>query len=315
MSVTMNAVRIHGYGDRAVLRYEKAPRPVPADDELLVRVVAAAVNPVDWKIREGYLREMIPHRLPLILGWDLAGVVEAVGRQVTDFAVGDTVYARPDLARDGSYAEYIAVRASEVAAKPMTVSFADAAALPLAAITAWEALINTGQLSEGQTVLIHAAAGGVGSLAVQLAKWKGARVIATASSRNHALVESLGADEVIDYRAVPFAKHVAGVDLVFDTVGGQVQEESWSVVRPGGVLVSVVDPPTPERAAQADVQGKFVFIQPSAAILRELAGLVDAGVVRPIVGAEFALEDVAAAHELSESGRARGKIVLHVGRP
>lgn len=315
MPDAMHAVRIHDYGDRSVLRYETVPRPLPADDELLVRVVAAAVNPVDWKIREGFLRDMIPHRLPLTLGWDFAGIVDAAGPRVEGFAVGDAVYCRPDLARDGSYAEFIAVRASEVAAKPTTVSFADAASLPLAAITAWEALINSGRLTAGQTVLIHAAAGGVGSLAVQLAKWRGARVIATASSSNHALVTSLGADEVIDYRTTPFADHVSNVDLVFDTIGGQVQEDSWSVVRPEGVLVSVVEPPAAERAAQAGVEGKFVFIQPSAAILTELAGLVDSGIVRPVIGAEFALKDVADAHALSESGRARGKIVIHVGQP
>jgi NADPH:quinone reductase-like Zn-dependent oxidoreductase len=315
MPDTMTAVRIHGYGDRSVLRYEPAPRQKAADDELLVRVVAAAVNPVDWKIREGFLKEMIPHQLPLTLGWDFAGVVETVGAGVTGFSVGDAVYARPDLTRDGSYAEYITVRASEVALKPTTISFADAASLPLAAITAWESLFTAGELSEGQTVLIHAGAGGVGSLAVQLAKWRGARVIATASAANHALVESLGADEVIDYRDAPFGSRVADVDLVFDTIGGQVQEDSWSVIRPEGTLVSVVEPPTEERAAKAGVKGKFVFIQPSAEILDKLSVLVDTGVVRPVVGAEFALSDIAAAHALSESGRARGKIVIHVGQP
>jgi NADPH:quinone reductase-like Zn-dependent oxidoreductase len=315
MPDTMTAVRIHGYGDRSVLRYEPAPRQKPADDELLVRVVAAAVNPVDWKIREGFLKEMIPHQLPLTLGWDFAGVVETVGAGVTGFSVGDAVYARPDLTRDGSYAEYITVRASEVALKPTTISFADAASLPLAAITAWESLFTAGELCEGQTVLIHAGAGGVGSLAVQLAKWRGARVIATASAANHALVQSLGADEVIDYRDAPFGSRVADVDLVFDTIGGQVQEDSWSVIRPEGTLVSVVEPPTEERAAKAGVKGKFVFIQPSAEILDKLSVLVDTGMVRPIVGAEFALIDIAAAHALSESGRARGKIVIHVGQP
>ena len=311
----MKAVRIHGYGGREVLRYEDCERPAINEDEVLVRVVAAAVNPVDWKIREGLLKDMIQHRFPLTLGWDLAGIVDTVGDRVTEFEPGDAVYSRPDLTRDGAYAEFVAVRASELARKPGTVSFADAASLPLAGITAWEALINSGRLREGQTVLIHAAAGGVGSLAVQLAKWKGARVIATASSANHALVRSLGADEVIDYRTVAFAERVSQVDMVFDTLGGQVQESSWSVVRPGGVLVSVVDPPAPERAAQAGVEGKFVFIQPSAAILRELADLVDSGIVRPIVGAEFGLHRVSEAHSLSESGHARGKIVLHVGPP
>lgn len=312
---SMRAARIHGYGGRDVLRLEDCAVPVFGDDEVLVRTVAAAVNPVDWKIREGLLRDFIPHRFPLTLGWDLAGVVAETGAQVSDFAVGEAVYSRPDLARDGSYAEFIAVRASELAAKPATVSFADAASLPLAGITAWEALFDSGRLSAGQTVLIHAGAGGVGSLAVQLARWRGARVIATASEGNHALVRSLGADEVIDYREHAFADRLRGIDLVFDTIGGAVQEASWAVLRPGGVLVSVVDPPPPERAARAGVEGKFVFIQPNAAILRELAGLVDSGAIRPVIGAEFALEDIAAAHELSESGHARGKLVIHIGPP
>ena len=315
MATAMKAARIHEYGGPDALRVEDCPVPAAADDEVLIRVVAAAVNPVDWKIREGYLREMIPHTFPLTLGWDVSGVIERVGKAVDGFAIGDAVYSRPDLTRDGAFAEYIAVRASEIAHKPTTISFAEAASLPLAGITAWEALINSGRLGQGQSVLIHAAAGGVGSLAVQLAKWKGARVIATASAGNLPLVSSLGADQVIDYRNIAFEEQVSGVDMVFDTMGGDVQEASWSVIRPGGVLVSVVEPPTAERAAQAGVEGKFVFIQPSAAILRELARLVDEGTVRPIVGAEFSLANIAKAHALSESGRARGKIVIHVGQP
>ncbi len=311
----MKAVRIHEYGDRQVLRYEEAPMPRIADDEVLVKIVASAINPVDWKIRNGNLQEVIPYTFPVILGWDVAGVVAQVGKDVTTFALGDAVYSRPELTRDGGYAEYIAIRAGEVAHKPKTVSFAAAASIPLAGITAWEAVIDSAAIQSGQSILIHAASGGVGSLAVQLAKWKGARVIATTSERNRALVESLGADEVIDYRSVKFQDVVRDVDVVFDTMGGQVQEDSWSTLKPGGTLVSVVNPPTEERAKAANAVGKFVFIQPNAAILRELAGLIDNGVVRPIVGAEFALAEIAKAHELSESGRAQGKIVIHVAAP
>ncbi|WP_028454616.1 NADP-dependent oxidoreductase [Chitinilyticum litopenaei] len=311
----MKAVRIHAYGDRSVLRYEDAPLPECGDDDVLIRVIAAAVNPVDWKIREGYLKEMLPYKLPLTPGWDVAGIVERVGSKVSGVAVGDRVYSRPDISRQGSYAEYIAVRASEVAAMPRTLGYAAAASLPLAGITAWESLIDKGNLQAGQSVLIHAAAGGVGSLAVQLAKWRGAHVIATASAANVALVQSLGADEVIDYRTMPFAEHVRDVDLVFDTVGGDVQEQSWSVLKAGGTLVSIVAPPDAARAAAAGVQGKFVFIQPSATILRELATLADAGQLRPLIGAEFGLERIAEAHALSESGRTVGKIVLHIGKP
>jgi NADPH:quinone reductase-like Zn-dependent oxidoreductase len=311
----MKSVRIHEYGGRETLRYEESPMPQMSNQDVLIKVVAAAVNPVDWKIREGYLKEMISYQFPLILGWDLSGIVDKVGDEVTGFTPGDAVYSRPELSRDGAYAEYIAVRATELARKPETVSFAEAASIPLAGITAWEAVINRGRIAEGQSILIHAAAGGVGSLAVQLAKWKGAHVYATCSERNLALVKSLGADEVVDYEKNRFQDIVRDVDVVFDTIGGQVQEASWSVLKPRGMLVSIVQPPSQERANQVNVRGEFVFIQPSSEILGELSHLVDNGTIRPVVGAEFSLKDVTRAHELSESGRARGKIVVHVGVP
>lgn len=311
----MKAVRIHQYGSRDVLAFEEAPKPVPAADDLLIRVVAASVNPVDWKLREGHLAQMIPYEFPLTLGWDVSGVVEAVGAGVTGFQVGDAVYSRPDIRRNGTYAEYVAVRASEVAHKPRTISHVEAASLPLAGITAWEVLVTTAQLSAGQRVLIHAGAGGVGSLAIQLAKVRGAHVVATASERNLALVKSLGADEVIDYKAQAFETVAKDIDVVFDTLGGAVQEASWGVLKPGGILVSIYSPPAPERAQAAGARGAFVFIQPSAPILNEYATLVDAGRIRPVVGAEFALKDIVQAHALSESGRSVGKIVLCVGQP
>ncbi len=311
----MKAIRIHRYGDAGVLSLDDVAQPAPGDEDVLIRVVAAGVNPVDWKIREGGLKDRLGHRLPLTLGWDVSGVVAAVGRAVRSFSPGDLVYSRPDIARDGCYAEYVAVRASEVALRPTTVSHVEAASLPLAGITAWQAIVETAQVSTGQRVLIHAGAGGVGSLAVQLAKWRGAHVIATASAANADLVSFLGADEVIDYRRERFFEQVQGVDVVFDTVGGQVQQDSWRTLRPGGLLVSVVDPPSEEVARQRSVRAEFIFIQPNAAVLEQIAGLVDAGQLRPVVGAEFALRDAAAAHRLSQSGRARGKIVLYVGAP
>lgn len=311
----MKAVRIHSYGDAGALAYEDAPVPSIDPQDILVRVVAASVNPVDWKIREGYLKEMIPYPFPLTLGWDVSGVVEAVGAAATRFKVGDAVFSRPDIKRNGTYAEFVAIREDEVAHKPKTISHAEAATLPLAGITAWEALVTAAKLSAGQRVLIHAGSGGVGSLAIQLAKWRGAYVIATTSDRNVALVKSLGADEAIDYRAQPFEQAVKDVDVVFDTVGGKVQEASWSVLKPGGILVSIVGQPSEERAKACGARGAFVFIQPNAKILAQLAELVDAGTMRPIVGAEFALKDTAKAHALSQSGRAVGKIVLYVGQP
>jgi NADPH:quinone reductase-like Zn-dependent oxidoreductase len=311
----MKAVQIHQYGGRDALTVEEIEIPEINADDLLVRVVASSVNPVDWKIREGYLKDLLPHHLPLTLGWDVAGIVEKTGSNVQGFKVGDEVFSRPDIARNGTYAEYIAVKADEVAIKPKTISFNEAASLPLAGITAWEALFDAANLQAEQKVLIHAASGGVGTLAVQLAKWKGAYVYATTSEKNIPFVTSLGADEVINYRDVNFKDVISGVDVVFDTVGDQVQEDSWSVLKPGGVLVSVVTPPSEERAQKEGVTAKFVFIQPNANILKQLADLVDRSSVRPVIAKEFALPDVKKAHELSESGRTVGKIVLHVTQP
>ncbi len=311
----MKAVRIHAYGNSNVLAFEEAPTPGITSNEVLVRVVAASVNPVDWKIREGYLKQMIPHPMPLTLGWDVSGVVVAVGAEVTRFRVGDAVYSRPDIKRNGTYAEYVAIRESEVALKPRTVSHIEAASLPLAGITAWEALITSAQLTAGQRVLIHAGSGGVGSLATQLAKSRGAYVIATTSGKNRALVESFGADQVIDYQTQQFTEILQDLDVVFDTMGGDIQESSWSVLKQGGILVSIVNPPSVTKARERGVRSAFVFIEPNASILEQLAERVDHGKLRPIIGAEFALHDIAKAHALSETGRTIGKIVLYVGQP
>lgn len=311
----MKAVRIHQYGNADVLAYEDAPLPSILSNEVLVRVVAASVNPVDWKIREGYLKEMISYPLPLTLGWDVSGVVEGVGADVSRFKVGDAVFSRPDIKRNGTYAEFVAIREDEVAHKPKTISHIAAATIPLAGITAWEVLVTTAKLAAGQRVLIHAGSGGVGTLAIQLAKSRGAFVIATTSGRNLAFVKSLGADEVIDYGAQAFETAVKDVDVVFDTIGGKVQEASWSVLKRGGILVSIVSPPPQERALALGVRSAFVFIEPNAEILAQFADLVDAGVIRPIVGAEFALKDIAKAHAFSQTGRAVGKIALYVGQP
>lgn len=311
----MKAVRIHQYGGREVLSIDDIPVPEIAPDEVLVRVVAASINPVDWKVRAGYLAQMIPHPLPLTLGWDVSGVVERVGAAVTRWQVGDAVFSRPDLARNGTYAEFVAIRAVECARKPRTISHVEAASLPLAGITAWEVLHDAAKVGPGQRVLVHAGSGGVGSLAIQLAKAAGATVIATTSSRNLALVESLGADQVVDYTTTKLADAVEPVDAVFDTLGGEVQEASWSLMKPGGIQVSIISPPQEARAAAAGARGAFVFIGPNAPVLERLAAMVDGGTLRPIVGAEFALDDIVAAHALSESGRAVGKIVLYVGAP
>jgi NADPH:quinone reductase-like Zn-dependent oxidoreductase len=308
----MRAVRIHRYGGPEVLSYEEAPAPQPAAGEVRVRVHAAGVNPVDWKIREGWLKDRLNHTLPLILGWDISGEVEAVGADVTRFKIGDPVFSRPDISRDGAYAQYIAIRESELAFKPRSLDHVHAAGVPLAALTAWQALFDAARLESGQTVLVHAAAGGVGSFAVQLANWIGARVIGTASARNREFVLGLGADEVVDYRSTPFEQAVRDVDVVFDTLGGDVQRRSWQVLKPGGVLVSILEVPSEAEAQTHQARGAYVFVQPNALQLAEIASLIDTGTLFSPVETVLPLTEVRAAHELSQSGHARGKIVLTI---
>ena len=311
----MKAVRIHTYGDASVLRYEEAPKPTVGDGDVLIRVVGSSVNPVDWKIREGHLKTMVPFHMPFIPGWDVSGVVESAGILATKFEVGDSVFSRPDIARDGTYAEFVSIRESEIARKPATISHIEAGVLPLAGLAAWESLVNVAKVGPGQRVLVHAAAGGVGSIAVQLAKARGAYVVGTASASNQALVESLGVDEFIDYKTQRLADATQRIDVVFDTVGGDAQRESWAVMAAGGIQVSIVSEPSSELAAKRGLRSAFVFIKPDAVALEEMAKLVDAGKLRPVVGAEFALEDIRRAHGLSESGHAIGKIALYVGPP
>lgn len=308
----MKAIRIHSFGDASVLKYEEAPLPDIRADDVLVRVGAAAVNPVDWFIRYGHMAEWIPHSLPLILGCDVSGVVESVGEGVSDWAAGDEVFARTDLARDGTYAEYVAVRAADVAPKPDDLDHVEAAAIPHAALTAWQALFEIGHLATGQRVLIHAAAGGVGSFAVQLAKWRGAEVVGTASANHLAFVEGLGADEVVDYTAVRFEEVVQDADVVLDAVGGDTQSRSWAVLRPGGVLVSLVEPPSQETAAHRGVRASLLATQANAAQLVELRQLVGAGQLKPFVSTVLPLDEVREAHRQSETRHTQGKIVLRV---
>ncbi|HTZ98787.1 MAG TPA: NADP-dependent oxidoreductase [Candidatus Aquilonibacter sp.] len=309
---TMKAVRVHEYGGPEALQYEDAPRPQPAPGEVLIRVHAAAINPVDRAMRQGYFKERIPFKLPFIPGWDVAGVVEAVGSGVSRLKPGDEVYGRTDLSRDGSYAEYMVARESEIALKPKSIDFVTAAAIPLAGLTAWQALFDQGQLSAGQTVLIHGGAGGVGHFAVQLAKIKGARVIATASARNHDFVRSLGADQVIDYNTTRFEDVVRDVDVVLDSITGDVADRSYGVIKKGGIYVSILRPPSTEKAAALGVRTAHTFVQANVAQLGELARLVDAGKLKASIEKVFPLAEAAAAHDLNAAGHTRGKIVLRV---
>lgn len=310
---TMKAVRIHSFGGPEVLSYEDAPRPPLNDDDVMIRVHGAGVNPVDWKIREGYLKEMMKHTMPFIPGWDVAGIVAETGPGVKHFRVGDEVYSRPSIFRDGSYAQYIAVKESEVAAKPTSLDFIRAAAVPLAALTAWQSLYDLGGLQAGHRILIHAAAGGVGHFAVQFAKWTGAHVTGTASARHHDFLRGLGIDEIIDYTTTPFEEAAGDMDVVFDTIGGDVWTRSWKVLKKGGIMVSALHgPPTGEPAEALNKRCAHVFVQPDPQQLGEIGALIDNGHVRPEIEEVFPLREAERAHRFSEAGHTRGKIVLAV---
>jgi NADPH:quinone reductase-like Zn-dependent oxidoreductase len=309
----MKAVRIHAYGDPSVFVYEDAPRPTVSAGELLIRVHATTVNPFDCAARFGYMTNYYPYTFPLILGLDVSGVVEEVGADVTDFAPGDAVYARADPARCGASAEYIAVAAADAAHKPPSLDYVHAAALPQVGLTAWRSLVEVANLTEGQTVLIHGAAGGVGSFAVQLAKWLGAKVIGTASDYNHDFLRTLGVDKAIDYTTTAFEDVVQDIDVVFDTVGGEVQDRSWQVLKPGGILVSIVQPPSLEKATEYGVRQQLAMaLPPAGPVLKEIAILVEAGAIKPIVSSVFPLQSIQEAHSMVGDKHVRGKIVLQV---
>lgn len=308
----MKAVLIENYGGPEQLKIADVPKPELGETDVLIEVHAASVNPVDWKIRRGYLKSRLNHRLPLILGWDAAGTVVETGPKVTRFRVGDEVFTRPDIERDGTYAEYVAVDQSLVAKKPANLSFEEAASVPLAALTAREALIDHAGVKPGDTVLIHAGAGGVGSFAIQIARLLGAQVITTVSTRNVDFAKQLGADRVIDYTRDDFTATLRDLDVVLDTLGGEVQLLSMNVLKKGGMLVSIVMPPDLALAEQKGIRRAYFFLQPDGNKLEEIGKWIEQGHIKPAVGAVFPLDEVAKAHELSESGHSRGKIVLTV---
>jgi NADPH:quinone reductase-like Zn-dependent oxidoreductase len=307
----MKAMRIHGYGGPDVLQCDELIRPVPAAGEVLVRVMAAGVNPVDWKIRYGYVRSLIDPPLPVALGGEIAGIVEAKGAGVDGFALGTAVFGLIGLW--GGYAEYVAVPASVLAHKPDTLSFAQAGSVPLPALTAWQALLDIAKLQPGQRVLIHAAAGGVGSYAVQIAKMNGAYVIGTSSAANMERLRALGVDQALDYTSVAFEKEVGEVDIVLDLVGGDVLDRSWSVLKPAGLLISAVMPPDQTAADAAGVRSTFVAVHPDGKCLQEIGRLIECGAISvgssPIV---FPMEDAVSAQQLSETGHAPARIVLKI---
>jgi len=331
----MKAVRIHAYGDADVLRLEDvAPAPLGPRD-LRVAVHATAVNPVDFKLRSGAQRAVVPLSMPWTLGMDVSGVVTEVGRKVTGFAVGDEVFASPSHRRMGCYAEEVVVRADECAPKPASLTHVEAASLPLVGLTAYDALVRACALAPGQRVLVQAGSGGVGTVAVQLAKHLGAEVYSTCSARNVELVRSLGADRVIDYRAERFEDVARGCDAVLESIGGEHLDRALATVRPRGTVASIT-PGLPtyterhgpwlgllvfgahlaRRTVSAFVRNgaklKLVTRRASGANLSRLGRLVDEGAIRPVIDRVFALEEVADAHRYLETGRARGKVVLQV---
>jgi NADPH:quinone reductase-like Zn-dependent oxidoreductase len=308
----MKAVRIHSYGGPEVLTYEDAPRPTPGPGEVLIRVHATTVNPFDCAVRAGYMHAYFNYNLPLILGSDAAGVIEEVGEGVTDFSPGDSVYARAGVFRDGTNAEYTLALASDVAMKPQSLDYIQAAAVPHVTLTAWQALYEIAQLSAGQTVLIHAAAGGVGHMAIQLAKLRGAKVIGTASQHLD-FINALGVAEAIDYATTAFEDVVKDVDVVLDLVGGDTQQRSWQVLKPGGILISTLNPPSEEEAKSHNVRTGFVATAPPIGqTLTEVGKMIDANQLTPTVSAVLPLQEIRKAHERIEGRHVNGKIVLKV---
>ncbi|GEN44456.1 NADP-dependent oxidoreductase [Alkalibacillus haloalkaliphilus] len=310
----MKAIVINEYGGKEQLQEQEVTKPTPGAGQVLVKQHATSINPIDWKLREGYLKEMVPMEFPLILGWDSAGVVEEVGEGVTDFKVGDRVFTRPQLTNRGTYAEYIVTEADILAHIPENISFNEAASVPLTALTAWQCLFDFADLQEGQKVLIHAGAGGVGVMAIQIAKNAGAYVATTASTKNVEFLQSLGADQVIDYKKENFYDVLEDYDVVLDALGGDIQERSFDVLKDGGTLVSIAQPPSEEKGHEHNVKVGFVFIEPDGNQMRSLAQLMEKGKLKPIVGHTFPFSEqgLKEAHELSETHHAKGKIVIEI---
>src|SRR5438874_12389533 len=321
----MKAVRIERYGNEEVVEIAEVERPKPGENQVLVKVKAAAVNPVDWKIRDG-LGKLFGLKLPLILGCEVAGTVEGVGSGgpssprdesvrsadwtgSSDFAVSDDVYGYLG-AYSGGYAEYVAAPASEFVRKPKQIDFNTAASVPVAALTAWQGIFDHATLASGQRILVTGASGAVGSMAVQLAKHKGAHVIGIGSGRNEEFVRGLGADEFIDYKKAKFEAEVSGVNVVFDTVGGDMQQRAFQTLKRGGFLVSTVDPPSAEKAKESGVTVAMVVMTPKPDQLAAINQLLGSGKLKVRIATVLPLAEVKKAHQLSASGHADGKIIL-----
>ena len=306
---TIKAIQVHSYGGPEKLELEQIPRPEPQAGEVLIRVHAAGVNQADWKLRAGWMKDFRPLSFPYIPGFDLAGVVEEAGPGVTTFQKGQAVFGQ---SAKGTYTEYTTASVGTLALKPKTLSFDEAATIPVGATTAWQGLFDHGGLQAGQRVLIQGAAGGVGLFAVQFARWKGAHVIGTTSTSHVDFVRSLGAETVIDYTSTPLEQVVHDIDLVLDTVGGETHERPWNVLKRGGTLVSITGPLSQEKAQELDVRAVSFSNRPSTQLLHTFAQLIDEGQVKVAVATKFPLSEARKAHELSQSGHGHGRIVLHI---
>jgi len=304
----MKSVRIHTYGKSSQMNIEDSPRPHIRTDEVLVKVLAAGVNPIDWKIRAGWMKGSQPETFPLTIGQDMAGEVSTVGRDVSQFKVGDQVFGFGS----GSYAEYAAAGADQIALKPKSIDFVTAASIPTACLTAWQALMDVAKVSQGQTVLIHGAAGGVGSFAVQIAKWKDARVVATAAAGDVSYLQGLGADQVVDYRSERFEDRAGNPDIVIDLIGGETLNRSYAIVKIGGIIVTTVHQADEDKARAARVRAVNVVMKPNGSELNQIAQLVGQKVIKPRIDQILPIDAAREAHDLSEGGKTHGKIVLRV---
>ena len=309
---TMKAIVFYEYGGPEVLKYEDVPRPKPKEDQILARVIAAGVNPVDGMIRSGMFAKDEKTAFPRILGADIAGVVEKTGSKITKFKAGDAVYAYISLDNEGGYAEYALATENEASPKPKSLDYVEAAAVPVVALTAWQALIDTAKLSAGETVLIHGGSGGVGTFAIQIAKGRGAKVIATASTANQDLLKQLGADVAIDYTKTKFEDIAKDVDVVLDSVGKDTLARSYGVMRKDGFIVSLVARPDQAELAKRGLRGASLSADPNSNELAEIGNLIDQKKIKVIVSQVFPLSEARKAHEQVATGHTRGKIVLKV---
>jgi len=306
----MKAIVAHEYGGPQVLKYEDAPRPEPKENEALVRVIAAGVNPVDALIRTGKYAKFFGTTLPLIPGYDIAGIVEKTGAKITKLKAGDSIYAY--VLWGGGYAEYAVATEGEATAKPKSLNYIEAAAVPLVALTAWQALIDTAKLSAGQTVLIHGGSGGVGSIAIQIAKARGAKVIATASTSNQELLKQLGADVAIDYTKTKFEDVAKDVDVVLDSVGKDTLARSYGVVRKGGIIATLVAQPDQAELDKNGIRGAAISVKPNASELAEITKLIEEKKIKPVVSQVLLLTEALKAQEQAATHHTRGKIVLKI---